>query len=337
MTESNSDALMPAKPTLSVVLPTYNCSPLMERHLASMEEWADLADEIVVVDSRSTDGTLDLIRERLRHPNVRIIERDRGLYESWNEGIAATTGDWVYISTAGDLIGEAHLRRLMHEGGRSGADVVVSPQRFVTEAGEPYLGADYTNADIHGHLAGRGVVALSPAAVCYFAFKKSKPNALLGSWASDLFRGDFLRARPLPIEYGTHGDTAWTLRYSVEMQLCLVPLAGASFCIHKKESRAAETDLRQVLHRLFMEESKLVRGEHKGRLTAEHCSLRLLAEDTRTAAMRRRELWRGAPLCPRNRWAWLPTTLGYIYLRLRLDLAQSSMERKLCDEIRQLT
>ncbi|NBS04991.1 MAG: glycosyltransferase family 2 protein [Verrucomicrobia bacterium] len=328
---------MLATPTLSVVVPTYNCAPLMERHLASMAEWAHLADEIVVVDSRSTDGTLDLIRERLRHPNVRIIERDRGLYESWNEGIAATTGDWIYISTAGDLISEAHLLRLMQEGGRADADVVISPQMFVTEAGEPYLGADYTNADIHGLLAGRGVVTLNPAVVCYYAFRKAKPNALLGSWASNLFRGNFLRARPLPTDYGTHGDTAWTLRHSAEMKLCLVPVAGANFCIHKKETGGPQQTLGRVLDRLFMEEAERLQKKLEMRHAVEQYTLLHLAEDTRAAAMRRRDLWRGTSLCARNRWAWLPATLRYLYLRMRLGLAQSSMERKLCDEIRQLT
>ena len=57
---------------------------------------------ISVVDSRSTDGTLNIIRYRLQHANIRFIERDRGLSESWNEGVAATSGDWIYISTAGD-------------------------------------------------------------------------------------------------------------------------------------------------------------------------------------------------------------------------------------------
>ena len=101
-----------------------------------MEQWIDLAHEVVVVDSRSTDGTLALIRRRLRHPNIRIIERDRGLYASWNEGIAATTGDWVYVSTAGDTIERAQLVRLRDCGEASQADVVVSPCGFVDEAGQ---------------------------------------------------------------------------------------------------------------------------------------------------------------------------------------------------------
>jgi glycosyltransferase involved in cell wall biosynthesis len=65
--------------TISVALTTYNCRSLLMPHLRSMEAWLDLADEVIVVDSRSPDDTLELIRAELRHPRLRIIERDRGL------------------------------------------------------------------------------------------------------------------------------------------------------------------------------------------------------------------------------------------------------------------
>lgn len=327
---------MQVKPTLSVVIPTYNCAPLMVRHLASMEKWAHLADEIIIVDSRSTDGTLDLIRARLRHPNLRIIERDRGLYESWNEGIAATTGKWVYVSTVGDLISEEHLRALMREGERAAADAVVSPQRFVAEDGAPYQGGDYANAEIHDILAGQGVVVLSPAAVCYFAFRKSKPNALLGSWASDLFRGEFLRARPLPTEYGTHGDTAWTLRHSAEMRLCLMPIAGADFCIHAKEPGNPGADLGQILQRMFTAESARVRPLADKRIAELLRSLTALFGRTRAAKATQHACWYGSALRARNRLAWIPASFRYLFLHMRRSYGEACVERALRPSIRRL-
>ena len=135
--------------TLSVVIPTYNCLHLIKRHLAHLQNWIHLADEVIVVDSRSQDGTIDYIKKMIQHPRCLYIERDRGLYESWNEAIAATSGDWIYISTAGDIIDKNHLLRLMNAGITSGADVVVSPQRFVSEDGTPYQGTDYKNADFY--------------------------------------------------------------------------------------------------------------------------------------------------------------------------------------------
>lgn len=200
MAVGNVCVFMPAKPSLSVVVPTYNCAPLMERHLKSMAAWADLADEIIVVDSRSTDGTLDIIRTRLQHPNLRIIERDRGLYESWNEGIAATTGDWVYISTAGDTIEREHLIHLLELGRRAAVDVVISPPCFVNEAGAPSEDLGWPPSEV---IAGSGLkepFVLTAEAGFVLTFVHC-PSAILGSSASNLYRGDHLRARPFPSEF----------------------------------------------------------------------------------------------------------------------------------------
>ena len=318
---------MAVKPTLSVVVPTYNCAPLMERHLASIAKWVDLADEIIVVDSRSIDGTLALIRSHLHHPNLRIIERDRGLYQSWNEGIAATTGDWVYISTAGDIIGREHLARLLAAGVGTNADVVVSPQRFVDETGEPIVDGPFLNPAMHAALAPFGQVVVPPLLVRLFAFRKAKPNALLGSCASDLFKGSFLRARPFPTDYGTHGDTAWTLRHSGEMSICLVPVAGADFCIHAKEPVAEAGDLKSILDQIFLREAR-------GELPAAHAALAALAIGTRMAAIERSKRWRQRPRTISSCLGFMSAAVRYLWLRARLQMLEAKLERALLVKLR---
>jgi len=240
-------------PTLSVVMPTYQCRELMERHITAMAAWIDLAHEIIVVDSRSSDGTLDYIREKLRHPKLRIIERDRGLYESWNEGLAATDGRWIYISTAGDTITRGQLLLMLHRGGATQADVVISPSDYVDESGRPAPGAR-KRPRIYAEFAEQGDVLLAPPAVRHFAFKSAGTHALLGSLASDLFRGDFLRSRPFPEDYGTHGDTAWLLRHAYEIRLCVLQTTGSTFCLHAPKSSESKEALRGVLDRMHAQE-----------------------------------------------------------------------------------
>ena len=50
---------------LGVVLPTRNSMAYLPAHLAGMAEWLDFAEEVVVVDSVSKDGTLDYIKANL--------------------------------------------------------------------------------------------------------------------------------------------------------------------------------------------------------------------------------------------------------------------------------
>lgn len=245
----------PLHGTLSVVMPTYNCRPLLVRHIDEMAAWLDLADEIIVVDSRSQDGTREYLAERLRHPGLRFIDRDRGLYQSWNEGIAATTSDWVYISTAGDTIQREQLLKLMQKGIQAKADVVISPCRFVDEAGGALPGTREGNPKILRGFGGKPFV-VTPPHVRDFVALDAGIQGLLGSCASDLFRGDFLRARLFPANYGTHGDVAWTLRHAHEMRLCVVPEIGSTFCRHEKERLEEPTELTEIFDRVYATEIK---------------------------------------------------------------------------------
>lgn len=311
----------PKQPKLSVVIPTLNCGKMIERHITSVLSWADLADEIIVVDSFSTDGTLEYIKERLIHKNLRIIVRERGLYESWNEGIAATNGRWIYISTAGDTIERNHLIRLMDAGELLQADVVVSPYTFVDEHGDAYKGPKIRLPQIYHELRSHGNVVVDKFLTHYFAFQNEKPNALLGSCASDIFRGQFLRDRPFPTNYSTHGDTAWTLRYSNEMRLCLVPTVGSVFCIHPKDDYHGLNNMGQILEEIFKNE--LVNSQTHLSPAALYSNLDVIRKikiKVREIQFGRRKRWKGSQGINRNRWKWISMTITYLSLKALLAI-----------------
>jgi N-acetylglucosaminyl-diphospho-decaprenol L-rhamnosyltransferase len=78
-------------PELAAVVVTYNGLPHVERTLESLAGY-----ETVVVDHGSTDGTLDLVRERF--PAVRIVEQEnRGLAAGWNRGIRETSAPFLLV------------------------------------------------------------------------------------------------------------------------------------------------------------------------------------------------------------------------------------------------
>jgi hypothetical protein len=66
--------------------------------------------ETIVVDHGSTDGTLELVRERF--PEARIVEQEnRGLGAGWNAGMRAAKGRWFLLLNAdawvvGDAVAE---------------------------------------------------------------------------------------------------------------------------------------------------------------------------------------------------------------------------------------
>jgi N-acetylglucosaminyl-diphospho-decaprenol L-rhamnosyltransferase len=107
---------------VSVVVVTYNAMPWIERCLDSVSGY-----EIVVVDHGSTDGTLEVVRERF--PRVRVLEQDNlGLSAGWNRGIRETAGAYVLILNAdawADADGVARLAAFADEHPRA---AVVGPR-----------------------------------------------------------------------------------------------------------------------------------------------------------------------------------------------------------------
>ena len=92
-------------PELEAVVVTYNALPHLERCLGSVAGY-----ETVVVDHGSTDGTLELVRERF--PQVSLLEQEnRGLAAGWNRGIRETSAPFVLVLNADAwLVGDAAER-----------------------------------------------------------------------------------------------------------------------------------------------------------------------------------------------------------------------------------
>jgi glycosyltransferase involved in cell wall biosynthesis len=85
-------------PTFAVIIPTYNRAALVRRALESVLSQDDGDFEIVVVDSASTDGTRDVVRETAaRDARVRLIceETRRGVCPARNVAVDAATADWI--------------------------------------------------------------------------------------------------------------------------------------------------------------------------------------------------------------------------------------------------
>ncbi len=215
---------------ISAVLPIYNCRERLERHLRSVVTWAPFVQEIIVVDSGSTDGTLELAQEVLTPLGARFIAHPPGLYQSWNAGIAAASSPWCYISTVEDPLSLEGLQHLLDVAIRHHADVVISPPEMRNHDGSApveekmpsnRLAKSFLLAGIADRILTR---AESIALLCGFL-----PHGLLGSSASNLYRAPFLQQHPFPTDFGHCGDTAWGVMISPLATIAFTPRQCASF------------------------------------------------------------------------------------------------------------
>jgi len=95
------------KPILSVITIVYNNVGDIERTMLSVLGQTYAGIEYIIVDGLSNDGTLDIIKKYENRIAKLISEKDEGIYDAMNKGLAAATGDYVIFMNSGDEFYEA--------------------------------------------------------------------------------------------------------------------------------------------------------------------------------------------------------------------------------------
>lgn len=147
----------------SVVIPTYNRLPILEKCLRALEQqtYDDaliIGYEVVVVDDGSTDGTVDWLRQHQGElPHGVLFEQDhQGPAAARNLGVEKAQGDTIIFIDSDlvvlDTFLQSHAAALQSAQARLGHDRVFTYGRVVNTANfddptsEPYKITDYSQA-----------------------------------------------------------------------------------------------------------------------------------------------------------------------------------------------
>ncbi len=93
---------MPGKPQLSIITVVFNAEKLLPDTLKSIREQQFATMELIIVDGGSNDGTLDIVKSNSDLVTRWVSEKDKGIYDAMNKGIAMAAGEWLYFLNAGD-------------------------------------------------------------------------------------------------------------------------------------------------------------------------------------------------------------------------------------------
>ncbi|WP_336213445.1 glycosyltransferase family 2 protein [Enterobacter sp. P82] len=90
-------------PLITIITVVYNDYLGLKKTLSSVNEQSSNVDfEYIVVDGKSTDSTVALL-ENSRLITKYISEKDNGIYDAMNKGLALSSGEWIVFLNAGDV------------------------------------------------------------------------------------------------------------------------------------------------------------------------------------------------------------------------------------------
>jgi glycosyltransferase involved in cell wall biosynthesis len=89
---------------ISIVLATYNAGKYLESALQSIIQQNYSGLEIIVIDGKSQDDTLNIINKYQKNISFWKSEPDEGIYDAWNKGIAISTGEWIIFLGSDDVL-----------------------------------------------------------------------------------------------------------------------------------------------------------------------------------------------------------------------------------------
>lgn len=215
---------------ITLVLPTLNCREKLIRHLDAIEGWLPNVGEVIAIDSRSTDGTFEVLQERLAPLGAQILSADRGLYQCWNLAASKATQPYLYYSTICDIVTKEGIVEMTHLMGENELDVVISPPKIVSSDG---LSEEKTKWPIHyvlKYLTFKKEVAVLDELQKQYMVSAFLPASIIGSSASNLYRTEVVQKNPFPLDVGTVGDSLWALKNLPSLRVGIARKQYATFC-----------------------------------------------------------------------------------------------------------
>lgn len=127
------------KKNISIVIATYNASANLAKLLNSIISQKTDNVELIIIDGKSSDNTLSIIKEYEQFINYWISEPDKGIYDAWNKGVKAATGTWIMFLGADDVLLpnalQAYLELISNNNNLNKYDYISAQNQYIDKNG----------------------------------------------------------------------------------------------------------------------------------------------------------------------------------------------------------
>jgi len=186
----------------TIITCTYNAGKVLQRTLDSVaaQQWPDV--EHIIIDGGSTDITVDMVREYERAQSGRAVgrtvkvvsEKDNGLYDAMNKGLARATGHYVVFVNAGDTL-------------HAGNTLATVAARAAGDSMPAVIYGDTYIVDHTGRFLRRRRLT-PPQHLDWRSFR----NGMLVCHQAFYSRTDIAKAEPYNVGYRYSADVDWCIR-----------------------------------------------------------------------------------------------------------------------------
>ena len=117
---------------VSIITVCYNSASTIEATIKSVisQDYPDI--EYIIIDGRSTDGTLTIVNQYKERISTLVSEKDEGVYFAINKGIARATGEVIAILHADDSYADVHvISKVMEVFKKQAVDTVYGDLQYV--------------------------------------------------------------------------------------------------------------------------------------------------------------------------------------------------------------
>lgn len=229
--------MSPTDGRITIVVPVFQCRDRLASHVKFLNTLFEIDPDFVLVATQSSDDSHLLSQEAARGIGGKYLEVPAGLYSAWNRGIQEVQTEFTYISTVGELItpeGLQHMRTILST---LQADLCFSPPRIYPCNKKTIAATRHWPVFQHSKLLSALSGTILPISLAVPLQILSGHSCLLGSWSSVLFRTEYLRENPFPIDYFHYGDTAWFYNNLCQLKIAFLSNAFSTFHVHDFSSR----------------------------------------------------------------------------------------------------
>ena len=103
-----------SKPLVSIITVVYNGEKTLEQTIQSVLAQTYPNIEYIIIDGKSSDGTMDIVFKYADKISKFVSEKDNGIYDAMNKGLALANGEIVGILNADDFYEPDAIENVVH-------------------------------------------------------------------------------------------------------------------------------------------------------------------------------------------------------------------------------